>query len=92
MEENLNRLSESVMSTSAASTHEIKEAITPLLKEEVAEAVKKEANVKLLPSVKSTWNAIQAQKVWEHEHSLLVFGLQGTNPPFEIAVDFLKKT
>ena len=44
----------------------------------------------ILPPVRATWNAIQAQKVWEHEHSLLVFGFASSKSPTEAALDILK--
>ena len=61
-----------------------------MVKEEVIETVKKEVKADILPPVKATWNAIQAQKVWEHEHSMLVLGFDSVKSPMEAAGELLK--
>ena len=91
LEGNFGKLSESVISASSLNTLEIKEALVPVIKEEVIAEVKKDVKAEILPPVIATWNAIQAQKVWEHEHSLLVFGVQSAKPPMETAADVLTK-
>ena len=90
LEENFSLLSESVMSASTKNIEEIKEALVPIVKEEVIESVKKDLKKEIIPPVKATWNAIQAQKVWEHEHSLLAFGLDSQKNPMEVAEELLK--
>jgi hypothetical protein len=93
LEGNFQQLSESVITASLNNTKEIKEALIPLVKEvkeEVSNSVKKDVKADILPPVRATWNAIQAQKVWEHEHSLLVFGFASSKSPTEAALDILK--
>ena len=81
IEGNFVKLSESVISASNINPKEMMEALVPMVKDEVIATVKKEVKDEVLPPVKATWNAIQAQKVFEHEHSMLVLGLQTDKPP-----------
>ena len=67
----------------------MKEQLAPIINEEVSKAVQYKCD-EIIPSLKSTWNAIQSQKVWEHEHSIVVFGFNITKPPMEAASDLLK--
>ena len=90
LEGNFDKLSESVISASNINTKEIMETLVPLVKDEVIATVKKEVKDEVLPPVKATWNAIQAQKVFEHEHSMLVLGLQADKPPMEAAENLLR--
>ena len=90
LEGNFNLLSESVLSASTKAAEELKEALVPIVKDEVIEVVKKEVKEDVLPPVMATWNAIQAQKVWEHEHAMLVLGFESAKSPMESATDLLK--
>ena len=91
LEGNFNKLSDSVISASTQNIQEIKDTLVPLVKEEVIATVKKDVKAEILPPVVATWNAIQTQKVWEHEHSMLVFGFISEKPPMEAASDILTK-
>ena len=90
LEGNFSKLSESVLSANSTNIQEIKETLIPIVKEEVIATVKKDIKDEILPPVQATWNAIQAQKVFEHEHSLLVFGLESPKVPMEATLDLLK--
>ena len=90
LEENFSKLSESVISASTTNIQEIKDTLIPIIKDEVIATVKKDLKDEILPPVQATWNAIQAQKVFEHEHSLLVFGLESSKAPMDATLDLLK--
>ena len=91
IEGNLGRIAETVVSANPLNAEEIKEALGPVVKEEVIAVVKRESEKEIMPSVRATWNAIQAQKVLEHEHSLLVFGYESNKTPLEATGEILKK-
>ena len=79
------------MAASSKNIEEIKDALVPVIKAEVIDAVKKDLKNEIIPPVKATWDAMQAQKVYEHEHSLLAFGIESNKPPFEAASNLLKE-
>ena len=68
--------------TTTQNIQEIKDSIVPTLKDEVIDVVKKQVKEEVMSSVRSTWIAIQKQRVWEHEHCVLIFNFNfSTSPP-----------
>ena len=69
IEDKVNKIQETVDNHNKVSTDTIKE----VLDAEMIPKIKDELKKDILSPVEVTWNAIQAQKVHEHEHNLIVF-------------------
>ena len=91
LEGNVKALTDSVHENSTQNLQEIKEAIIPLIKDELIDTVKEEVKKEMMQPLRSTWIAIQKQNVWDHEHALLVFNYDAANnSPTDSARDLLK--
>ena len=89
LEHNIAQLSDSVSSASPLDVQEMKDSLAPIINDQVSAAIKVKTD-EILPSLKSTWNCLLAQKVWEHEHSVIVFGCNTNKPLLEAANELLR--
>ena len=88
LEGQFNKFQENALNT-MISKEEINDIVRPMI-DEVVPKIKDEVKKDILSPVKATWNAIQAEKISEHDHSLIVFGLEAVGNPIEAAGKFLK--
>ena len=89
LEHNIAQLSDSVSSASPLDVQKMKDSLAPIINDQVSAAIKVKTD-EILPSLKSTWNCLLAQKVWEHEHSVIVFGCNTNKPLLETANELLR--
>ena len=68
---------------------DIQDIVAPMV-EALVPKVSAEVKKDLISPVKATWNAIQAEKVHEHDHSLIVFGYKVDGNTIEAAGKLLK--
>ena len=90
LEGQINLFQENALSSAGVTKDDIKDVVLPMIDDEVVPRIKNEVKREILSPIKATWNAMQAEKVFEHEHSLIIFGLNVTKNPIEAAGDFLK--
>ena len=87
LEGRVNRIQDSVAKANTITTENVMEVLDMEVIPKIREGLKKE----ILSPVEVTWNAIQAQKVQEHEHNMIVFRYEGSGSnPIKGAADFLK--
>ena len=80
-----NNFQENALKTPVTSKDDIMEVV-----KECAPQLKDQWTKEILSPLQATWNAIQAEKVLEHDHSMIVFGYNATGNPLEAAGNFLK--
>ena len=84
-------LQKTVAETNAITADNIKEAVLPILEEQVIPKVKAELKKEILAPVEAAWNAMQSQDVQEHEHNLIVFNYKTNDKNLnKAAADFLR--
>ena len=91
LEGTVTNLQQTVAQNNALTTDSIKEAVIPILEEQIIPKVKADIRKEILAPVESAWNAMKSQEVEVHEHNMIVFNLKtsGTNL-VKAAGDFLK--
>ena len=89
LEEQFNKFQENALSSMITAKEDISSVVRPMI-DEIAPKIKDEVKKDILSPLKATWNAIQAEKINEHDHSLIVFGLEAAGNPIEAAGRFLK--
>ena len=86
-----NQFQENALSTAGiVNKEDIANVILPVVENELLPKIREDIKKEILSPVKATWNAIQAEKVHEHEHSIVVFGYKSDGSAFEAAGSFLK--
>ena len=75
--------------TGITNKEDIKDIVIPMV-DSLVPKVSAEVKRDLLSPVKATWNAIQAEKVHEHDHSIVVFGYKIDGNTMEAAGKLLK--
>ena len=90
MEGEFVKLHDKVETSVTKTTEEVKAAIVPIIENEVAPKLKEEVKHEILKTVDGTWKAQLAEKVKEHEKSLIVFGFQVTMNPFDDAIELIE--
>ena len=91
LEGTVNDLQKTVTENNALTTDNIKEAVLPVLEDNIIPKVKADLKKEILGPVETAWNAIKAQEVQEHEHNLIVFNYNNTeHNMIKAAGDFLK--
>ena len=85
LEGQFNIFQENALKTNVVTKDNIIETVKEFLPD-----IRKQVTNEILSPIQATWNALQAEKVLEHEHSMIVFGLHTTGNPIEAAGDFLK--
>ena len=90
MEGEFVKLHDKVENSVSKATEEVKAAIVPIIHNEVAPKLKVEIKDDILKAVDGTWKAQLADKVKEHEKSVIVFGFPVTKDPFDDAIDLIE--
>jgi hypothetical protein len=75
--------------TGITNKEDIEDIVIPMV-ESLVPKVSTEVKRDILSPVKATWNAIQAEKVHEHDHSIVVFGYKVDGNTMEAAGKLLK--
>ena len=89
LEDEFVKFQENVTKNALEAKNEIKESILPTVRE-VLPVVKNEIKNEVIESVSSAWKASLADKIREHERSLIVFGLKVSDTPLNDGKDFLE--
>ena len=84
-------LQDTVTESNAITAEKIKEAVLPVLEEQVIPSIKADMKKEILAPVEAAWYAMISKDVQEHEHNLIVFNYKATDMNLtKAASDFLK--
>ena len=72
-------------------SEEVKAAVIPIIRDEIAPSIKAEIKADVLKAVDGSWKSQLAEKVREHDKSAIVFGYAIVKDAFEDSVSFLEK-
>ena len=89
LEGQFNKFQENALNSMVTAKEDIKEVVRPMI-EEITPKIKDEVKKELLAPIQATWNTMQAEKVHEHDHSLIIFGLEVAGNTIEAAGKFLR--
>ena len=88
LEGQVNQMQEEAMSSTNLASNSIEATITPAVEKSLLPKITNSVKKDLTSPLKSTWNAIQAEKVTEHEHSLIIFGLATSGNTLDTVIKF----
>ena len=89
LENEFTKFQDNVTKNALDAKEEIKASIYPIVREALPE-IKADVKKDVIEATSGAWKANLVDKVKEHEHSAVVFGLKVTNRPYDDAEDFLE--